>query len=61
VVAKVRKRLAVNKQRYRFYMERLNLKELNEVDGKEHVMRSQIGSQLWKIWMKRWKLIVPGI
>jgi hypothetical protein len=36
VVAKVRERLAVNKQRsQRFYMERINLKELNEVEGKE--------------------------
>jgi hypothetical protein len=32
VVAKVRKRLAVNKQRYRFYIERFKLKELNGVD-----------------------------
>jgi hypothetical protein len=36
VVAKVRERLAVNKQRpQRFHMERFNLKKLNEVDGKE--------------------------
>jgi hypothetical protein len=36
VVAKVRERLAVNKQRsYRFDMERFNLKTLNEVGGKE--------------------------
>jgi hypothetical protein len=36
VVAKVRERLAVNKQRsQRFYMDRFNLKELNEVEGKE--------------------------
>jgi hypothetical protein len=36
VVAKVRERLAVNKQRsQRFHMERLNLKKLNEVEGKE--------------------------
>jgi hypothetical protein len=36
VVANVRKRLAVNKQRsYRFSMERFNLKKLNEVGGKE--------------------------
>jgi hypothetical protein len=36
VVAKVRERLAVNKQRsYRFHMERFNLKKLNEVKGKE--------------------------
>jgi hypothetical protein len=36
VVAKVRERLAVNKQRsHRFHMERFNLKKLNEVKGKE--------------------------
>jgi hypothetical protein len=35
VVAKVRERLAVNKQRaHRFDMERFNLKKLNEVEGK---------------------------
>jgi hypothetical protein len=36
VVAKVRERLAVNKQRsHRFHMERFNLKKLNEVRGEE--------------------------
>jgi hypothetical protein len=36
VVAKVRKRLAANKQRsQRFHMEKFNLKKLNEVEGKE--------------------------
>jgi hypothetical protein len=36
VVAKVRERLAVNKQRsQRFHMEMLNLKKLNEVEVKE--------------------------
>jgi hypothetical protein len=36
VVAKIRARLAVNKQRsHRFDMERFNLKKLNEVEGKE--------------------------
>jgi hypothetical protein len=35
-VAKVRERLAVNKQRsHRFLMERFNLKKLNEVGGKK--------------------------
>jgi hypothetical protein len=35
-VANLRERLAVNKQRsHRFRMERLNLKELNKVEGKE--------------------------
>jgi hypothetical protein len=36
VVAKVRERLAVNKQRsHRFHMDRFNLMKLNEVEGKE--------------------------
>jgi hypothetical protein len=36
VVAKVRERLAVSKQTmHKFYMERLDLKKLNEVEGKE--------------------------
>jgi hypothetical protein len=36
VVAKVRERLAVNKQRsHSIHMERFNLKTLNEVEGKE--------------------------
>jgi hypothetical protein len=36
VVAKVKERLTVNKQRSnRFHMERFNLKKLNEVEGKE--------------------------
>jgi hypothetical protein len=35
-MAKVRERLAVNKQRWhRFHMERINLKKLNEVGDKE--------------------------
>jgi hypothetical protein len=36
VVAKVRERLAVNKQRsHRFHVERFNFKKLNKVEGKE--------------------------
>jgi hypothetical protein len=36
MVAKVRKRLVVNKQRsHRFHMEGFNLLKLNEVEGKE--------------------------
>jgi hypothetical protein len=36
LVAKVRERLAVNKQRsHRFHMGKFNLKKLNEVEGKE--------------------------
>jgi hypothetical protein len=39
VVAKVRERLAVNKQRsYRCHMERFFLKKLNEVEGKEQFL-----------------------
>jgi hypothetical protein len=39
VVAKVREKLAVNKQRsQRFYMERFNLKKLNDVEGKEQFL-----------------------
>jgi hypothetical protein len=38
VVAKVRERLAMNKQRsHTFRMERFNLKKLNEVEGKEQI------------------------
>jgi hypothetical protein len=44
VVAKVRERLAVNKQRRRFYMERFNLKKLKEVE--DIAFRSQIDLQL---------------
>jgi hypothetical protein len=37
VVAKVKERLAVNKQRsHRFHMERFNLEKLNDVQDKEH-------------------------
>jgi hypothetical protein len=36
VVAKVRERLAVNKETsHRFHVERFNLKKLNDVQGKE--------------------------
>jgi hypothetical protein len=36
VVAKIRERLAVNKQgSHKFHMEKLNLKKLNEGEGKE--------------------------
>jgi hypothetical protein len=39
VVAKVRERLAVNKQRsHRLHMERFNLKKLNDVEGKEQFL-----------------------
>jgi hypothetical protein len=52
VVAKVRERLAVNKQRsHRFHMARLNLKKLKEVEGKERYHFEVSGLQLWNIWM----------
>jgi hypothetical protein len=61
VGVKVREKLAVIKQRsHRFDMERFNLKKLNKVRGKKNfVLTSQIGLQIWKIWIQRWKLIVP--
>jgi hypothetical protein len=62
LVAKIRERLAVNKQRsQRFDIERFSLKKLNEVGVESNfVLRSQIGLQLWKIWMQMWTLIVNG-
>jgi hypothetical protein len=60
IVANVRERLAVSKQRsQRFDMERVNLKKLNKVIS-NFVLRSQMGLQLCEIWMQRWKLIVLG-
>jgi hypothetical protein len=62
VVVKVKKRLAMNKQRsHRFQMERFNLKKLRKerkMVKSNIALRSQIGLQLWKIWTLRWKLIV---
>jgi hypothetical protein len=62
VYAEVRERLAVNKQiSHTFHMERLNLKKLNEIEGREQFIVEVSNSlQLWKILMQRWKLIVPG-
>jgi hypothetical protein len=38
-------------------MERFNLRKLREAEGKEQiVLRSQVGSQLWNIWMLGWTL-----
>jgi hypothetical protein len=50
VVAKVRERLAVNKQTTRrVLMERFNLTKLNEEEGKEQYhVESEISSELWK-------------
>jgi hypothetical protein len=46
-VAKIRERQAVNKRTmHRVQMKRFNLKKLNDVEG--IVLKSQIGSQLWK-------------
>jgi hypothetical protein len=63
VVAKVRERLALNKQKSNiFHKARFNLKQINKVEGKDNTMlRSQIGLQLWKTWTQKWKLIVQLI
>jgi hypothetical protein len=45
MVAKVRERLAVSKQRpYRVHMERFDLEKLNEVEGKEEY-RAEISNR----------------
>jgi hypothetical protein len=51
VVAKVKERLAVNKQRsHRFHVERLYLTNFKEIEVKSNiVLRSQIGLQFWRI------------
>jgi hypothetical protein len=62
VVAKVRERLAVNKQRsHRFCSERFKLKKLNEIEGKEQfcVELSNMFSAS-EDWTLRWKLMVFG-
>jgi hypothetical protein len=47
VVAKIRERLAVNKQTtQRVHMERFNLKKLNEIEGKEQY-RVEISNLRW--------------
>jgi hypothetical protein len=52
VVAEVRERLAINKQRmHSFHIVRLNTKS-------GIVLRSQIGLQLWKIWTFKRIIIV---
>jgi hypothetical protein len=62
VVAKVRQRLAVGKQRsHRFHMETFRLKTvMRQRANSSIVFRSQMGLQLRKIWMQRWKLIELG-
>jgi hypothetical protein len=49
-VANFRERLAVSKQTtHRVHMERYNIKKLINVGGKkQYVLKSEIGSQLWK-------------
>jgi hypothetical protein len=62
VVAKVRWRLAVNKQRsHIFQMERFNLKKLNEVEvkGQYHVEGSNRFAAL-EDWTLKWILIELG-
>jgi hypothetical protein len=62
VVATVRRRLTVNKQRLRkFNMEMFSISELSSVEGKEkyHVEVSN-SLQLWKIWTLKPILIVLG-
>jgi fructosamine-3-kinase len=60
VVAKVREKLAVSKQRsHRFRMEGFSLKKLNELEGKEQ-FRVEVSNRFStsEIWTQRWKLIV---
>jgi hypothetical protein len=62
VVAKFRERLAVCKQRsHRFHMERVNLKEKNEVEGKEQ-FRVEVSDRFATLEYldAEVKLIVPG-
>jgi hypothetical protein len=61
-VAKIRERIAVNKQgSHKFHMERLNLKKLNEVEGKVKY-RVEVSNRfaVLKDWMLRLKLILSG-
>jgi hypothetical protein len=56
VVAKIRGRLAVNRQRsHRFHMENFNLKKLNEVEVKE-----QYGVEVSNRFAVGWILVVLG-
>jgi hypothetical protein len=48
-VAKVREKLAVNKQRsHRFNLDRFNLKKLNEVEGKEQYY-VEVSRRFWAL------------
>jgi hypothetical protein len=62
VVAKIRERLAGNKQEARkFHMERFNLKKLNEVEAKEkYRVEASNRFAAWKIWTLRLKLMLSG-
>jgi hypothetical protein len=62
VVAKIKERLAVNKQGlHKFHMERFNLEKLNKVGGKEkyqvEVSNRHAASENWIL---RWKLIIQN-
>jgi hypothetical protein len=44
VFAKIREKIAVNKQgSHIFHIDRINLKQLNKVEGNEKLLRSRIG------------------
>jgi hypothetical protein len=60
VVVKFREKPEVNKQRsHRFHMERLNLKKLKEVEGKEqHHVEVETRFEALEDLEQRWKLIV---
>jgi hypothetical protein len=61
-VAKVRERLAVNKQRSkRSYIKRFNLKKLNDAEGKEQY-RVKVSNRFAALedLTQKWKLIVLG-
>jgi hypothetical protein len=62
VVAKLRESPAVNKQRsHRFHVERFNLKELNEAEGKkQYCIEVSDRFRALEDLNTRWKLIVPG-
>jgi hypothetical protein len=62
VVAKVRERLAVTKQRsQRYDMERFSLKKLNEAESKgQYCVEVSNRFAALEHWKQRWKLIVLG-
>jgi hypothetical protein len=60
VVAKVREKPAVNKQKsHRFHVERFNLKKWKEAESKEqYCVEASDKFELWKISTGSWELIV---